>query len=139
MFSQPITLLLTFCHIICYPPLLQNYSSYYYIMMLLDFNKDCYILCNLIHFILCIQEHSSDCQKDPWYENKTESQYTHTLHKHTYTHVEQIMRDFLEGPVVKTPHSQYRGPRFNSWSGNKILHATTKNSHAATEAPACYN
>ena len=27
-------------------------------------------------------------------------------------------RDFPGGPVAKTPHSQYRGPRFNPWSGN---------------------
>ena len=26
--------------------------------------------------------------------------------------------DFPGGPVVKTPHSQCRGPRYNSWSGN---------------------
>ena len=29
------------------------------------------------------------------------------------------------GPVTKTPSSQCRWPRFDSWSGNKILHATT--------------
>ena len=27
-------------------------------------------------------------------------------------------RDFPGGAVVKTPHSQCRGPRFNPWSGN---------------------
>ena len=27
-------------------------------------------------------------------------------------------RDFLGGPVAKTSRSQYRGPRFNPWSGN---------------------
>ena len=46
-------------------------------------------------------------------------------------------------PVAKTPQSQCRGPRFNPWSGNLILHATTKSlqvttqlkiSHATTEA-----
>ena len=26
--------------------------------------------------------------------------------------------DFPGGPVVKTPHSQCRGPRFDPWSGN---------------------
>ena len=26
--------------------------------------------------------------------------------------------DFPGGPVAKTPHSQFRGPRFNPWSGN---------------------
>ena len=25
-----------------------------------------------------------------------------------------LLRDFLGGPVAKTPHSQLRGPRFNS-------------------------
>jgi len=27
-------------------------------------------------------------------------------------------RDFPGGSVAKTPHSQYRGPGFNPWSGN---------------------
>ena len=27
-------------------------------------------------------------------------------------------REFPGGPVVKTPHSQFRGPGFNPWSGN---------------------
>ena len=27
-------------------------------------------------------------------------------------------RDFPGGPLVKNPHSQCRGPRFNPWSGN---------------------
>ena len=39
-------------------------------------------------------------------------------------------KDFPGGPVAKTPCSQYRGPRFNSWSGNWIPHAATKSSHA---------
>ena len=26
--------------------------------------------------------------------------------------------DFPDGAVVKTPHSQCRGPGFNPWSGN---------------------
>ena len=34
--------------------------------------------------------------------------------------------DFLGGPVVKTLHFQCRGPRFDPWSGNRTLHATTK-------------
>ena len=29
-------------------------------------------------------------------------------------------------PVAKTPRSQYRGPKFDLWSGNQILHAATK-------------
>ena len=28
------------------------------------------------------------------------------------------VRDFPGGPVVKTLHSQYRGPGFDYWSGN---------------------
>ena len=28
------------------------------------------------------------------------------------------MRDILTGPESKTPCSQFRGPGFNSWSGN---------------------
>ena len=35
-------------------------------------------------------------------------------------------RDFPGGPVAKTPHSQFRGPRFHPWSGNYIPHATTQ-------------
>ena len=34
------------------------------------------------------------------------------------------------GPVARTPCSQCREARFNSWSGNWILHAATKISHA---------
>ena len=41
--------------------------------------------------------------------------------------------DFPAGSVVKTPHSQCRGPGFNPWSGNWIPHATTKSPHAATK------
>ena len=32
--------------------------------------------------------------------------------------------------MAKTPHSQYKGFRFNPWSGNQILHAATKSLHA---------
>ena len=35
-------------------------------------------------------------------------------------------RDFPDGPVAKTPHSQGRGPRCDSHSGNSIPHAVTK-------------
>ena len=35
-------------------------------------------------------------------------------------------RNFPGGPVAKTLHSQCKGPAFDSWSGNKIPHATTK-------------
>ena len=38
--------------------------------------------------------------------------------------------DFPGGPVVKTLHSQCRGPGFNPWSGNQIPHAATKIPHA---------
>ena len=34
--------------------------------------------------------------------------------------------DFPGGPVAKTSHSKCRGPRFNPWSGNGILHASNK-------------
>ena len=34
--------------------------------------------------------------------------------------------DFPGGPVAKTPCSQCRGPRFNTSSGNWILHTATK-------------
>ena len=42
-------------------------------------------------------------------------------------------RDFPGGPVAKTPRSQCRGPGFDPWSGNWILHAATKSSHAAAK------
>ena len=32
-------------------------------------------------------------------------------------------RDFPGGPVAKTPGSQCKGPEFNPWSGNQVLHA----------------
>ena len=38
---------------------------------------------------------------------------------------ENNSRDFPAGSVTKTPH---RGPRFDSWSGNLILHAAAKRS-----------
>lgn len=41
--------------------------------------------------------------------------------------------DFCSGPVVKTPHSQYRVPGLDPWSGNYILHSTTKNSHVTAK------
>ena len=36
------------------------------------------------------------------------------------------IRDVPGGPVVKTPRSQCRGPGFDPWSGNEVLHAATK-------------
>ena len=42
--------------------------------------------------------------------------------------------DFPGGLVVETPHSQCRGPGFDPWSGNWILHAAIKSSHATTES-----
>jgi len=48
-------------------------------------------------------------------------------------------KDFPGGPMAKTPHSQYRGPRCDPWLGNWILHAATKSSHAAAKNPACCN
>ena len=39
-----------------------------------------------------------------------------------------MWQDFLGGPVTKTLPSQCRGPGFNSWSGNWISHAATKDS-----------
>ena len=40
--------------------------------------------------------------------------------------------EFPGGPGTKTPSSQCRWPRFDSWSGNEILHAT-KSPYAATK------
>ena len=34
--------------------------------------------------------------------------------------------DFPGGPVAKTPQSQCRGSRYNTWSGKYIPHTTTK-------------
>ena len=43
------------------------------------------------------------------------------------------------GPVAKTLYSQRREQGLNPWSGNEVIHAATKSSHAATEDPACQN
>ena len=43
------------------------------------------------------------------------------------------------GPVVQTPSSLCREPRFNPWSGNWIPHTTTESSPAATKDPACHD
>ena len=37
---------------------------------------------------------------------------------------------FPGGPVVMAPGSQYRGPRFDPWSGNSIPCVATKSLHA---------
>ena len=37
-----------------------------------------------------------------------------------------LPRDFPRGPVAKTPCSQCKGPGFDSWLGNEIPYATTK-------------
>ena len=50
-----------------------------------------------------------------------------------------LSRDFPAGPVARTPHSQWRGPGIDPWSGNQIPYATTKSSHAATLDSACHN
>ena len=44
-------------------------------------------------------------------------------------------RDFLGGPVAKTPNFQCRGPGFSLLSGNWIPHAARKSSRAATKDP----
>jgi len=41
-------------------------------------------------------------------------------------HEKHFARDFPGGPVAKTPCSQCRRPGFNPYSGNLILHVTTK-------------
>ena len=38
--------------------------------------------------------------------------------------------NFPHDPVAKTLHSQCKGPRFNPWSGNLILHTATKLQHS---------
>ena len=48
-------------------------------------------------------------------------------------------RDFRGGPVAKTLCSQCKGLRLDSWAGNQIPHAKTKNLHASTRDPACCN
>ena len=32
--------------------------------------------------------------------------------------MQEIVRNFSGGPVAKNPCAQYRGPRFDPWSGN---------------------
>ena len=40
--------------------------------------------------------------------------------------ISRMNKDFPGGPVAKTLCTQYRGPRLNSWSGNKVPHVSTK-------------
>ena len=44
----------------------------------------------------------------------------------------RLSREFPCGSGAKTLHSPCKGPRFNTWLGNEILHATTK-------GPTCHN
>ena len=41
--------------------------------------------------------------------------------------------DFPGGPGAKSPSSQGRGLGFDPWSGNQIVHVSTKSSHAMTK------
>ena len=50
---------------------------------------------------------------------------------------ESYIRDFLGGPVAKTPCSQCRGPRFDPWPGNLNPHVATKCSYAITNDGPC--
>ena len=50
---------------------------------------------------------------------------------------ESYIRDFLGGPVAKTPCSQCRGPRFDPWPGNLNPHVATKCSYAITKDGPC--
>ena len=45
----------------------------------------------------------------------------------------RVLRDFPGGPLAKTLHSWYRGPRCNPWSGNWTPHSKTKSPHAAVK------
>ena len=47
-----------------------------------------------------------------------------------------MMGDFPGAPVAKTPCPQFRGPRFNTWSGSRTPQAATKSSQTTTEVPA---
>ena len=47
-------------------------------------------------------------------------------HQHVSTAERGKERDFPDDPMAKTLRSQCRGPRFDPWSENQILHATTK-------------
>ena len=38
----------------------------------------------------------------------------------------EMNRDFPGDPVAKIPRSQWRGSRFNPWSGNWVPHVATK-------------
>ena len=51
----------------------------------------------------------------------------------TKAEFKRLNSDLPGGPVVNTPQSQCQRPGFNSWSGNQILHAATKNHCATTE------
>lgn len=49
------------------------------------------------------------------------------------TGIEGKSLDFPHGPVAKTTHSQCRGPRFDTWWGNRIPHDAAKSSHVAAK------
>ena len=64
--------------------------------------------------------------------NKQQQQQQHQKQRKQKNFLKVIdLRDFSGGPVAKNPCSQYSGPGFNPWSGNKTSHASTKSSHAA--------
>ena len=43
-----------------------------------------------------------------------------------YVNIKKSFSNFSGSPEAKTPCSQCRGSGFNTWSGNKIPHAETK-------------
>ena len=43
------------------------------------------------------------------------------------------------GPVIQTPCSHCRGPRFDPWAGSSIPHAATKCLHVVMKDPVCHN
>ena len=54
--------------------------------------------------------------------------------------IKRMSRDFPRGAVVKTPHSQHRGPSSIPSQGTRShMHAATKSLHAATKEPVSRN
>ena len=68
----------------------------------------------LVKSLTCMEMHRSRNQKGGRRGFRQEIQVITELHKCT----SELSRDFPGGPVVKTPHSQCRGPGFDPWSGN---------------------
>ena len=51
--------------------------------------------------------------------------------------VKAALWEFQGCPVAETLHSQWRGPKFNPWPWNKILHTTIRSLYSAIKDSSC--